>query len=721
MESHAPHTHVDKLITLGKRALEQGWVRQARECSEQVLASDATHRISDFRLAERLPGRWPLLPLALWNTMRSIGPTLRHNSYFTGLALAALLLCPLFLPHQTRLADPPHVKRSSSAIAVTADGRLVLAVNPDSNSLSLIDALAQEKMAEIPVGVDPRTVAVDDAGGRAYVANRGSDSVSAVDLTTRQVIAEIPVGNRPYGVVLSPSGDRLYVAEQGANRLTILDTATFETVDTLSVTDRPSGLAITDDARTLYVTHLLTGQISVTSLDHHTTFLPLILKTSRTTFHVSRFTHHGPRTTHHVSRLTFDASRLTPIPLWPDSNLAQSIVLSPDGRRAYVPHTRSNTANRALTFDTTVFPLVSLIDLTTQQHLVGQQISLETLDPPGVGLPFDAAITPDGEDLWVLNAASNDITVVDLTTRQRVAHIEVGDNPRGIVLSPDGTTAYVNNTLAGTVSVIDTAAYTVTNVITVTDIPLPPVLLNGKRLFHTSDDPRLARDQWISCNTCHFEGEHDGRTWFFGFAGPRNTTSLLGMIETYPLRWSGEWDESADSEFANRRENFGRGLIDGAMNCSLSPPDCVNQPPNQGRSYDLDCLAAFIDSLPPPRCPGPPSEAALRGQAIFNRADTECATCHPAPLYTDQQSHDVGTVTPDERIGPAFDTPTLRGLYDSAPYLHDGRAATLYDVLTTRNPSDQHGLTSHLTEQELRDLVAFMLALPFAQHHHYSP
>ena len=651
-----------------------------------------TQEIPGFRIGELLPGRWPLLSLAL----------------------AAVLLFSLCPPHQARLADPPRVKRSSSAIAVTADGRLVLAVNPDSNSLSLVDASTQETIAEIPVGVDPRTVAVDDAGRRAYVANRESDSVSVIDLDAHAVIAEVPVGDRPYGVVVSPSGDRLYVAEQGADQVRILDTSSLTTLSVLPTRDRPSGLAISDD-HTLYVTHLLTGQVSVISPDRHSIFLPLILKTSRTTQHATRTTHHASRTTHHASRFTFDASRLTPILLWPDSNLAQSIVLSPDGQRAYVPHTRSNTSNRALTFDTTVFPLVSLIDLTTQQHLVGQQIDLGTLDPPGVGLPFDAVVTPNGEELWVVNAASNDVSVIDLGSRQLAAHIEVGDNPRGIVLSPDGAMAYVNNTLAGTVSVVDTAAYTVTAVITVTDIPLPPVLLNGKRLFHTSDDPRLARAQWISCNTCHFEGEHDGRTWFFGFAGPRNTTSLMGMIETYPLRWSGEWNESADSEFANRKENFGSGLIDGAMNCSLSPPDCVNHPPNQGRSYDLDCLAAFMDSLPAPRWPGPPSEAALRGQVIFNRPDTECAACHPAPLYTDLKTHDVGTVTADERIGPAFDTPTLRGLYDSAPYLHDGSAATLYDVLTTRNPSDQHGVTSHLTEQELQDLVAFMLALPMAE------
>ena len=258
--------------------------------------------------------------------------------------------------------------------------------------------------------------------------------------------------------------------------------------------------------------------------------------------------------------------------------------------------------------------------------LLGQQLALETIDPPGVGLPFDAAITPDGREIWVLNAASNDITVVNTDTGQRVAHMEVATIHAASCSRQTAQKAYVNNTLAGTVSVVDTTNYTVTSEIPITDLPLPPLLLQGKRLFYSSDDPRMARDQWISCNTCHFEGEHDGRTWVFGFSGPRNTTSLLGMIETYPLRWSGEWDESADSEFANRRENFGAGLIEGDMHCDLSPPDCANQPPNQGRSQDLDALAAFIDSLRIPlsvtHSHGEPlSLAEARGQAIFERAE----------------------------------------------------------------------------------------------------
>jgi YVTN family beta-propeller protein len=594
---------------------------------------------------------------------------------------------------------------------------MLLVVNPDSASLTLVDTAAQAALAEVPVGVDPRTVAVDDAGARAYVANRGSGSISVVDLAARQVITEVAVGDRPYGTVLDPGGEWLFVAEQGVDRLAVFDTGSLERVAAVAVADRPSGLAISDDGRTLYVTHLFSNTISVLQVRPFMLYLPAIFRETVASAYAGKAQDGSASLVPRFARLSLQQS--SAIRLWPDSNLVQSIVLSPDGGRAYVPHTRSNTASRALTFDTTVFPLVSLIDPATQQHLVGQQIDLGTLDFPGVGLPFDAAVTPGGDELWVVNAASNDLSVIDLVGKQLAAHIEVGDNPRGIVLAPDGSLAYVNNTLAGTVSVIDTAAYSVTAVITVTDIPLPPTLLNGKRLFHSSDDPRMARAQWVSCNTCHFEGEHDGRTWFFGFAGPRNTTSLLGMVETYPLRWSGEWDESADAEFANRKENFGSGLIVGDMNCTGFPPDCLPpHAPNQGRSYDLDCLAAFMDALSVPLSPAhvhgePLNEAELRGQAIFVNPTLGCVSCHPPPLYTDQQMHDVGTATLDEKIGPEYDTPTLRGLYDSAPYFHDGSAATLYGAITYPSPGNEHDVSGLLTEGQIRDLIAFLMALPY--------
>src|SRR5690606_1007658 len=54
------------------------------------------------------------------------------------------------------------------------------------------------------------------------------------------------------------------------------------------------------------------------------------------------------------------------------------------------------------------------------------------------------------------------------------------------------------------------------------------------------------------------------------------------------------------------------------------------------------------------------------------------------------------------------DTPTLLGIWQTAPYLHDGSAPTLFDVLTTKNPDGLHGETSSLSETELRQLVAYL-------------
>ncbi|MCU0519078.1 MAG: beta-propeller fold lactonase family protein [Anaerolineae bacterium] len=602
------------------------------------------------------------------------------------------------------------IKRASSAIAITADGLTLAAANPDSNSVTLVNAATRSALAEIGVGIDPRMVAIDEGHNRLYVTSRGDDRVTLIDLASLQVVTATQTGGQPYGIVVDAAGQLLYVAEQGADRIAVLDALTLDRVAAYPTADRPSGLALSADGRTLVVTHLLTNTLTILTVRPFTAYLPLLIREGITTA-VSG----GTRATGTIWAANIPSTTLS---LWPDSNLVQSIVIAPDGQRAYVVHTRSNTGNRALTFDTTVFPVVSLIDLPSRRHLLGQQFDLGTFDPPGVGLPFDAALTPDGAQLWVVNAGSNDVTVIDLTTRQRVAHIEVGDNPRGIAFAPDGSEAYVNATLAGTVEVLSAGTYTITAVITATEIPLPPVLLNGKRLFNSSDDPRMARAQWISCATCHFEGEHDGRTWFFGFAGPRNTTSLLGMIETYPLRWSGEWDESADSEFAVRQENFGSGLITGELYCALMPLDCVHQPPNQGRSDDLDSLAAFIDSLRIPLSPThahgePLSAAETRGQASFHIPTLGCVTCHPPPLYTDLQAHDVGTATDDERIGPAYDTPSLRGLYGSAPYFHDGSAGTLHAALTRPTPNSEHDVSEKLTETETTELVEFLLALPF--------
>jgi cytochrome c peroxidase len=88
-----------------------------------------------------------------------------------------------------------------------------------------------------------------------------------------------------------------------------------------------------------------------------------------------------------------------------------------------------------------------------------------------------------------------------------------------------------------------------------------------------------------------------------------------------------------------------------------------------------------------------------------------CAECHPAPLFTDLKTSPVGTAGPLDQGVEQFDTPSLVEVWRTAPYLHDGSAATIRDVLTARNPNDEHGKTSHLTPAELDDLIAYVLSL----------
>ena len=96
---------------------------------------------------------------------------------------------------------------------------------------------------------------------------------------------------------------------------------------------------------------------------------------------------------------------------------------------------------------------------------------------------------------------------------------------------------------------------------------------------------------------------------------------------------------------------------------------------------------------------------------MFDSAETHCATCHKPGLYTDLKSHDVGTLSSSDKPGDLFDTPTMIEIWRTGPYLHDGSAATVREVLSEHNKSDRHGKTSHLTPQQLDELAAYLLSL----------
>ena len=195
-----------------------------------------------------------------------------------------------------------------------------------------------------------------------------------------------------------------------------------------------------------------------------------------------------------------------------------------------------------------------------------------------------------------------------------------------------------------------------------------------------------------------------------------------GGQATAPLHWSGNFDEVQDFENDIRQFFGGTGFMaDADFNSGTR-----NQPlgaPKAGVSADLDALAAYVNSLTSPgRSPkrqsnGTMTANATAGLALFTSLG--CQSCHSGPMMTDGQRHDVGTIKPSSgnRLGgplDGIDTPTLRGLWATAPYLHDGSAATLRDVLTTANPAGRHGNLSSLTSAQIDQLVEYLNQLEAA-------
>ena len=265
----------------------------------------------------------------------------------------------------------------------------------------------------------------------------------------------------------------------------------------------------------------------------------------------------------------------------------------------------------------------------------------------------------------------------------------------------------------------DTTGNVVATVATSQRERLAPEVLRGKQVFHDASDPRMAFEGYLSCASCHVDGTDDGRVWDFTDRGEgfRNTATLQGRsgMGHGPLHWSANFDEVQDFEHDIRSAFGGTGFL----------PDPVfnqgtrNQPlgdPKSGLDPDLDALAIYLASLRSvPASPfraqdGTLTAAGVQGRALFFALD--CSTCHAGPNYTDSGSaplHDVGTLAPHsgQRSGQpltGIDTPTLKGLWATAPYFHDGSALTLEETLLRPG----HGNAQNLSAGDRAALAAFL-------------
>jgi hypothetical protein len=409
------------------------------------------------------------------------------------------------------------------------------------------------------------------------------------------------------------------------------------------------------------------------------------------------------------------------------------VLVHPRRPKAYLSHIRSRID--VIDGSGSIFPVLTVISLVPPDGSKRRTgVLLDSYNGSFGNVvcnPWEAAISPDGKLLYTIYAATDDMNVNaivddDYTEVRLVSKVNVGKNPRAIRVSPDGSTVYVYNAMDFTVAIHDATMRKLATV-PVCAPPKTPEWVRGKVLFNTAQPPLTSR-RWIACSSCHPDGHSDSRVWR-NPEGLRKTPAILGLAHTHPLHWSADRDEVQDFEYTIRgRLMQGLGLV--PRRDPVKPKrgfEAVELAEGlSGRSKDLDAMAIYTNSFeftlsPHIPAPGKLSAAAERGKAIFFRKEVACATCHSGPYYTDSSLtkpynlHDVGTGhdDPGEKMGPRYDTPTLLGVYRTAPYLHHGKAQTLHDVLTTCNKEDRHGKTSHLKPSEIDDLVEFLRALPY--------
>jgi len=556
--------------------------------------------------------------------------------------------------------EPPDRPLRSTRLIVSADA--LWAGHPVSRTVTRLALPIGQRVWQTDIGCEAATLA--RVTPRLFVACFDSGELVVLDERGGDIVGRRWVGHAPFGVLAA--GGLLYLTLTHEDTLLALDLPTLEVITREPTGRQPRGLAL--KGSNLYVVHLLDASVRV-----------------------------------------FDAATLGAlgnIQIGLQGALAESITLHPDNPRAYVPHQRQNVTNMARLFDSTVFPVVSALDTDQLRPVRREALALDSVDTP-VGMPMAVALDPGGTRLYVLNAASDDISLIDLIQGRGARHVAVGHHPRDFSLSPDGTRLYTLNLVSDDVSVVDTATLTIVDTLPLAKDPRPPIIQQGERLFLTSRPDQLARDNWIACASCHFDAGPDGQTWLGATGGPRNTPTLRGITDTEPLHWS------ADRPNVKSFETTFTGLMAGT-----GPSEA-----------EMDALAAYLKGLKPLPSIERGGEAelkplAIRGAGVFQRAG--CAACHAPPLFTDRELHDVGTGQPfyanpsgsgmvPEAMGTAFDTPSLRELWLTAPYLHDGRAPALRDVLTTFNPTDRHGQTSGLSVDELTALEAFLLGLPLTE------
>jgi DNA-binding beta-propeller fold protein YncE/cytochrome c553 len=564
---------------------------------------------------------------------------------------------------------------TGSRIMAAGEGALV--IDADSGALIKTDKTGKN-VAQLAIGHDAGLLTYDAVAGIAYVADRHGDKVVAVRVEAAKLtIAQSwKTPAEPFGVALSPDRKTLMVSTVADRTLVAYDVANGNEKWRTPLAREPRGIAVSPDGTRALVAYLATGTVDEVDLLETHRAEHIALASAAASRRCRRCGNDGDSFARGAFAVTFLGNGQAVVPFQRETPIQQK-----DGNE--------NTGGYGGGFESPITHQLAFLGLGKDGHT--NQITAQIAQHQPHALTWDA-----GHDaLYVAGLGTDSILQIKNASQVGIAQgltatLTSGKDrcgPDGVAVTADGNVlvwcSFTRN--VERVDFVD-AKGALANASKMSPGPMLVASTLGETeheglvLFHSAE-PQISQRGGLACASCHPDGRADGLSWRID-KKELQTPILAGrVVGTHPFKWDGT-DKDLPASLTSTMKRLGGVGLD---------------------KIQTNALAKYLESLSTVRTPTRDAVAVQRGKQLFD--STGCRSCHDGAAYTDQQMHKLtGTLTES-------DTPSLLGLAASAPYFHDGSAATLEALIRDRGAVHGMADTSKLNDQQVNDLTAFLETL----------
>jgi DNA-binding beta-propeller fold protein YncE len=571
-------------------------------------------------------------------------------------------------------ALPTAAYLTASRITATADGAIVM--DADSGALIKTDK-SGKSIAQLPIGRDAGLLTYNPDTGMAYVADRRADRIVMVKVggAKLEIAQSFKTPVEPYAVALTPDKKTLLVTTIADRMMVALDATTGVEKWRSALGREPRGLAVSPDGTRALVSYLTTGTIDQIDLLESHRAEHIAISNAAAPKRCRRCATDGEAFARASFAITF---------------MGQDQAIVPFQRETPVQITGGgeNTGGYGGGFESPVSHQLAFIGLGKGGNT--SQVTAQIAQHQPRALAWDGVhdalyVAGMGSDTILQIKNASQVGVGEGVTASLTTAAKCG--PDGIAVMADGNVLVwcAFSRTVTKVELVDTKGVLATTAKVTAGPALVATAMTEKQhlgyvMFHSAD-PAVSQRGAMACATCHPDNRADGLSWRIE-KHELQTPVLSGrMVGTHPFKWDGGDVDLKASLTGTMKRLGGFGL---------------DKP-------QTEALASYVEAMPAVRAPTRDTTQVARGKKLFDAEG--CRTCHDGPHYQDNDQHKfTGTLAKS-------DTPSLKAVSASAPYFHDGSAATLEALLRDRGAVHGMADTAKLSDTQVSDLTAFLETL----------